>query len=458
MTEIVIVGAGPAGIAATSACAAHGYRPLVIDEGQHAGGQVYRRPTAPVRVDAERLLGAQAKGYRRVHDAFAGLDGRIDYRPETLVWTVADGRVHTLCGSQVGSQVGSHAYDALILATGATDRLIPVEGWTMPGVFSLGAAQVLLKDQGCLIGRSTVFCGSSPLLYLAALQYVRAGGAVAAVLDTAPWHAKAAALPRMAASPGFLSRGIGWMAALCRSGVPIRFGVRLLAIESGAEGAAGVRFQTARGREQVIAADAVALGFGLRGETPLLELAGCRLRFDAAQGQFLPEMDIDGRCGERVYAAGDGSAIGGADAAEASGRLAALAMLADFGTSIDHRERARLRARVARLRRLQAGLAAAFPLPDWPVYTADAVTLCRCENVSVGEVRLVLRGPLAPGDVNRAKALTRCGMGRCQGRYCGLALAQLMAAELRAPLGKMGWLRAQAPVKLLPLAAAVEPG
>lgn len=446
---IVIVGAGPAGIAAASACAAHGYRPLVIDEGRHAGGQVYRRSTGPVRVDARRMLGAQAKGYRRVHDAFAALEGRIDYCPETLVWTVAESRVHTVCGSQVES----HAYDALILATGATDRLIPVEGWTVPGVFSLGAAQVLLKDQGCLIGRSTVFCGSSPLLYLAALQYVRAGGAVAAVLDTAPWRAKAAALPRMAASPGFLSRGIGWMAALRRSGVPIRFGARLLTIESGAEGVARVRFETARGGEQVIAADAVALGFGLRAETPLLELAGGRLRFDAAQGQFLPEMDTDGRCGERVYAAGDGSAIGGADAAEASGRLAALALVSDLGTPIDHRERTRLRARVARLRRLQAGLAAAFPLPDWTAHTSDAVTLCRCENVSVGEVRRVLREPLAPGDVNRAKALTRCGMGRCQGRYCGLALAQLMAAELPAPLAQMGWLRAQGPVKPLPLAA-----
>ena len=175
MTAIVIVGAGPAGIAAASACAAHGYRPLVIDEGRRAGGQVYRRPTGPVRVDAKRMLGAQAKGYRRVHGTFAALEGRIDYRPQTLVWTVADRRVHTLCDSRVES----HPYDALILATGATDRLIPVQGWTAPGVFSLGAAQVLLKDQGCLIGRSTVFCGSSPLLYLAALQYVRAGGAVA---------------------------------------------------------------------------------------------------------------------------------------------------------------------------------------------------------------------------------------------------------------------------------------
>src|SRR5947209_8543848 len=84
---------------------------------------------------------------------------------KTLAWNVAGGAVHTLHGSQAGRL----AYDALILATGATDRLYPVEGWTLPGVFSLGAAQVLLKDQGCLIGRNTVFCGSSPLLYVAAL-------------------------------------------------------------------------------------------------------------------------------------------------------------------------------------------------------------------------------------------------------------------------------------------------
>jgi NAD(P)H-nitrite reductase large subunit len=118
-------------------------------------------------------------------------------------------------------------------------------------------------------------------------------------------------------------------------------------------------------------------------------------------------------------------------------------------------EMARLRRRVRRLRRFQLGLAAAFAWPfEWLSDTADDVMLCRCENVTLGEVRRVMRSDLAPSDVNRAKAFTRCGMGRCQGRFCGLSLAELMAAESRKTLEQMGWLRVQAPVKPIPLTAA----
>jgi len=449
MTAIVIVGAGPAGIAAASALVEHGHRPVVIDEARQAGGQVYRRPSGPVAVDPRRMLGAQFGGYRRSHARWAALAERIDYRPETLAWNVAGGRVHALRAEVVDTV----RCDALILATGATDRLLPVEGWTAPGVFSLGAAQVLLKDQGCLIGRRTVFCGSSPLLYLAALQYAQAGGEVAAVLDTAPASAKVASFSRLGAEPGLMLRGLRWIAALRRLGVPIRLGVCPLRIESGADGVRAIWFAGARGPARM-PCDAVALGFGLRAETQLFELAGGRLRFDPAHRQYLPEMDGDGRCGAGLYAAGDGSGIGGADAAEASGRLASLALLADLGAMPDTHEMARLRRHVARLRRFQRALASAFPIPDWAAAAADGTVLCRCENISVGEVRRVLRGRLPPGDVNRAKALTRCGMGRCQGRYCGLALAELMAAETGTPLARMGWLRTQAPVKPLPLASA----
>ena len=79
--------------------------------------------------------------------------------------------------------------------------------------------------------------------------------------------------------------------------------------------------------------------------------------------------------------------------------------------------------------------------------------LCRCENISVGEVRRVLRAPLPPGDVNRAKALTRCGMGRCQGRYCGHAAAEIVAAAASIPVERVGRLRSQAPVKPLMMSA-----
>jgi NADPH-dependent 2,4-dienoyl-CoA reductase/sulfur reductase-like enzyme len=448
--RIVIVGASPAGVAAATVLAQHGCRPVVIDEAHAPGGQVYRRPSAPVTLDAKALFGSQAGKFARLHAAFADLADRIEYRPRTLAWNVYNRAVHTLHAMRLEA----YCYDALILANGATDRVLPIPGWTLPGVYTLGGAQTLLKDQGALIGREVVFCGSSPLLHLVALQYLVAGGKVVAVLGTNKLARKFAAAPKLMSNPEALLRGLSYMAALRRRGVPIHHGVRLLAVEGGAKVAA-LRYRDPDGTERQLAADAVALGFGLRAETQLAELAGASLRHDPIFRQWLPATDEDGRCGDGLYAAGDGCAIGGADAAGFSGRLAAYAVLDDLHVTTPQAEMVRLRRRIAGLRRFQQGLAEAFAFPfGWLSDTADEVTLCRCESVTIGEVRSAMRRDVPPVDVNRAKAFTRCGMGRCQGRFCGLALAELMAAESGLALERIGYLRAQAPVKPLPLGAA----
>ena len=204
--RIVILGAGPAGIAAAAALVEQGHRPMVIDEAQAPGGQAYRRPSATVtlrRQEVPRIAGGEIHQAARVILGSPRPDR--DYRPGTLAWNVFDRAVHTVRGSVAEA----HGLDALILATGATDRLLPVAGWTLPGVYSLGGAQTLLKDQGCAIGRAVVFCGSSPLLYLAALQYSLAGAHVVAILDTTPLRRKAMAAPRLASVPGTLLRDCG---------------------------------------------------------------------------------------------------------------------------------------------------------------------------------------------------------------------------------------------------------
>src|ERR1700730_6696766 len=208
MIRVAIVGAGPAGIAAAHVLAAHGIAPVVIDEGRRPGGQIYRQPRPGLRLDIEALLGAEAGNYRRTHAIFADLKDRIDYRPQTLAWGFEDRTLHTIQGGAAAT-VG---FDAIILATGAADRTLPIKGWTLPGVFTLGGAQVLLKEHGCLIGRRIVFCGSSPLLYLPARQYRAVGADIVAVLDTTPLAAKVAAAADLAAAPGTLARGLGYMA------------------------------------------------------------------------------------------------------------------------------------------------------------------------------------------------------------------------------------------------------
>jgi NADPH-dependent 2,4-dienoyl-CoA reductase/sulfur reductase-like enzyme len=447
VTRVAIVGAGPAGIAAAAVLAGHGVSVTVIDEGRAAGGQIYRRARAGLTLDLDALLGAEAASYRAFHATFDRLRDHIDYRPQTLVWGIGEKRLHML---RAGAS-DTVPFDALILATGATDRVLPLPGWTLPGVFTLGGAQVLLKEHGCLIGRRIVFCGSSPLLYLAAKQYRAMGADLVAILDTTPFGAKLAATPNLLWAPQTFARGLGYMKALRSAGVAIDQGVRLLGFE-GAGGVEAVRFQ-GRGNEVVLPCDAIAYGYGLKPETQLAELAGVKFRYDAVFRQWLPDADPEGRCGGHVYVAGDGATIGGAQAAARSGELAACAVLDDCNIAISGVDRNRARRDVARLRRFQCGLARAFAWPTETIHALDdAVMVCRCEGITAGELRAALRADFGPTEVNRLKAITRCGMGRCQGRFCGLAAAELTARTLNVPLESVGRLRAQAPVKPIPLA------
>lgn len=452
MGNVVIVGGGPAGIRAASILVEAGLRPVLVNETRQVGGQGYRMPAKNLALDIKALMGSEAGKYQRLHSLFASLRERIDYRPGTLVWGIHEKVLHTLCDGAASTI----PYDALILATGATDRIMPLPGWTLPGVFTLGGAQVILKDQGCLIGSRIVFLGSSPLLFLAALQYHKSGASIAAVVDTTPFSAKWAAIRDLAASPRTLVRGVMYRAALHTAGIPVIDSATPLGIE-GKDRVEGIRIKDGRGRERFISCDAVAYGYGLKPETQLAELAGARFRFDPVFRLWLPETDADGRAGADLYLAGDGAAIGGADAAEASGALAAHALLADMNLPQPETELRRLRQEIERLRRFQRGLAQAFA---WPVAQAaalaDETIACRCEAVTVGEIRAAVHAPLGPREVNRVKAITRCGMGRCQGRFCGPALQEIVAGACGAPIAEVGRLRVQAPVKPIPLHAAAE--
>jgi NAD(P)H-nitrite reductase large subunit len=425
-----------------------GLRPVVIDEAVSAGGQIYRRQPANFSRDARELYGLEAAKAASVHTGFAALREAIEYRPETLAWNIYEGRLHL---ASRGTYAGL-AFDALILAAGATDRIVPVAGWTKPGVTSLGGAQIALKAQACAIGARPVFLGTGPLLYLVAYQYAKAGVLPAAVLDTSPFGLRIGAAAKLAARPDMLAKGLFYSASLTARRVPMLTGIVPVAIEGDGR-VSRVRLRDRNGAERVIDCDAVGLGFGLRSETQLADLAGCAFAFDAVARQFLPETDTDGRTSvSNVYVAGDGARISGADAAELAGRLAACAALSDLGHQVDVAEFDDLRKKLARMARFRAGLEQAFP---WPARLASGCTddtlVCRCETITAGELRRSAR-ELGAAEVNRAKAFSRVGMGRCQGRYCGQAGAEILAAALGVNLEEVGRLRGQAPVKPLAMA------
>jgi hydrogen cyanide synthase HcnB len=285
VTTVAIVGAGPAGLRAAERLVRAGLRPVLIDEAPRVGGQIYRQPPPALQRPPAALYGFEAGKARALFDGFAALQAQLDHRSDTLVWQIENRTLHLLRAGQPDTL----PFDALILATGATDRVLPFPGWTLPGVFTLGAAQVALKSQATLVGPRVVFAGTGPLLYLVAWQYTQAGGAVQAVLDTAPAGSRRRALPKLLARPSVAAKGAylpgppeagrragaHWVCACCRPTATTR--VQQLHWQVGTQ-------------QHITACDAIAFGHGLRSETQLADLAGCAFDFDALDQAWLPRL------------------------------------------------------------------------------------------------------------------------------------------------------------------------
>ncbi|WP_313600498.1 FAD/NAD(P)-binding oxidoreductase [Pseudomonas sp.] len=446
MKPVVIVGAGPAGISAARTLLDHGIRACLVDEGLRGGGQIYRRQPEGFQRTARQLYGFEASKAEAVHRTLDELAPLIDYRPRTLVWNAEDQRLDLLTDDHADSL----EYSRLIVATGATDRILPVPGWTLPGVYSLGAAQIALKYQGCAIGERVALCGSGPLLYLVAYQYAKAGATVVAVLDSAPFSAQCRALPALLGQPATLAKGLYYRAWLTAHGVPVHQGATLAQID-GEQRVSGIRWGT-----HTLACDAVAFAHALRSETQLADLLGCAFAWNPLNRAWLPTRDSAGRSNvEGVYLAGDGAGIMGADAAQMAGERAALALLEDAGIAIDQQRPAALERQLARIQRFRLGLESAFPFPEhWAAQAPDRLMVCRCEEVSAGDIRAVVDE--GHWEINRVKAHCRVGMGRCQGRMCGLAAAEIVAERSGRNVEDVGRLRGQAPIKPLPFGVQVQ--
>ncbi len=445
--RIVIVGAGPAGIRAAETLVNAGIRPVVIDEGMKAGGQIYRRPPEGFTRPPETLYGSEARKAVTLHTLFDRMvaAGETDYHPQSSVLAIAGNLLQALAPD--GRR--DFTCDRLILATGAMDRLAPVPGWQAPGVYSLGATQIALKAQGVALGRRIVLAGSGPLLTLVAVQLLKAGAEIAAILDTSSLGDQMAGLPGMMVRPGLVLRGLVMRAKLGRL---YHAGVRLDGIETDGRGPVGMRWRDARGRPHFTECDMVGLGWHLRAETQLAGLAGCTFDYNGDWAQWLPRTDRMGRAGEGLYLAGDGLRILGADGAEVAGRLAAAACLADMGLPSPD-VAADLR-RLDRCERFARAMARAFPWPAESVRAVpDETIVCRCEGVTAGQLRESVA--YGGGEANRVKSLARVGMGRCQGRYCQLAGAELIAGKAGIEVCDAGRLREQAPVRPVPIGAWV---
>jgi NADPH-dependent 2,4-dienoyl-CoA reductase/sulfur reductase-like enzyme len=444
---IVVIGAGPAGLRAVEALVRGGVRPVLIDEAERPGGQIYRQPPPGAARAPNALYGFEERKAVALHELLSRLGDKVDYRPRTLVWNVHGNHLDTL--GPLGQ--GSLDFGRLVIASGAMDRVLPFSGWTVPGVFTLGGAQIALKAQGVSIGRRVAFVGAGPLLPLVVHQYASAGAEIAAVLDVTPFAAKLRQALGLLTDPGTLAKGLWYTLRNAMAGLSVHSDVRAIGIE-GEGRVRGLWWRDAAGRKHQVACDAVAASFGLRSETQLADLAGCAFTFDPVIRQWLPQRDATGRSSlQNVYLAGDGAGIGGADVAELQGERAALAVLEDLGQRIDAARVAAIDRKLARQARFRRALEDAYPYPTHLVRDiADTEIVCRCEGITAGDMRTAAT-ERAAHEVNRLKAFTRIGMGRCQGRVCGHAAAEILAHTLGQEVASVGRLRGNPPIKPIPI-------
>lgn len=445
--SVVVIGAGPAGLRAVEALSKAGLRPILIDEAPLPGGQIYRQPPVGARRDPKTLYGFEATKASDLHGLIDRLGDRVDYRPGTLVWGIEGHRLDLLSNGQF-SQI---SFDALILSTGAMDRVIPFPGWTLPGAFTLGAAQIALKSQGVAIGRRVALVGAGPLLPLVAYQYWKAGATLSAVLDVTPFLPKAYNLRGLMRKPGTFAKGLCYTLRLALAGHPIQSGVRAIRAE-GADRVEALVWIDVSGKERRVEVDAIGASFGLKSEAQLADLAGCRFGFDQKSRQWQPERTPEGRSTvPGIYLAGDGSGIGGADVAELTGEMAALSLIEDLGQPVEEARIQDLAKQLDSYAPFRSALEAAYPFPHHLIEQIDdSVMICRCEGMTAGQLRQAVNQRGAT-EMNRLKALTRIGMGRCQGRVCGPAAAEVLAREAKSTIEAVGRLRGNPPVKPIPV-------
>ncbi len=306
--DLIVIGAGPAGMAAAVEARRHGMSVLLLDEQETPGGQIYRRVTQADE-DRRRILGPD---YARGSDLAREFTvSGAEYWPRTAVWQVTrERRVHALRDGRVAALEAR----AIVLATGAMERPFPIPGWTLSGVMTAGAAQILMKSAGIVPGQAPVLAGCGPLLYLLAWQYLRAGVRIGAILDTAaPADLRAALRHASGALAGWpdLVKGLKLLSGIKRHRVPHYKGVTGLAIQGEDGCAQRIRFQ-ADGRTRTLPASLVLLHQGVVPNTQITWSLRAGHVWDDAQLCWRPvvdgwgELDVPG-----IYVAGDGAAIAG---------------------------------------------------------------------------------------------------------------------------------------------------
>lgn len=454
-TEVVIIGAGPAGLAAAAELVSSGAKTILIDEYLRLGGQFFKQVPASYEL---KDLATQGKDYARGQELIRLVsEAKTEMWLDSLIWgTFPD----LTLAVRRGQETFALRANKVIISVGAFERPVPFPGWTLPGVITAGAAQTLVKSQGILPGRQVLMVGAGPFQLPVAHQLIQGGAKIRAVVE-------GSRLGKIMRTPfafwrhfDKLREGLAYWWDIRHSGTEFIFGHTIVEakgrdqVESVDIAAIDKEWRIKRGSERLLEVDLVCLAFGFLPSTRITQLFGCCEVFDEPRGGFLPahdkymETSVPG-----VFVAGECAGIGGSEVAMAEGKLAALAVARQLGLLNEAKFQARLKAIspcLDRARRFADYVTRSFtPKSTLCGSIPDNTIVCRCEEITAGEIRRAVSN--GARSLKAIKIMTRAGMGLCQGRICASSIAQLASQVSGLPAKTFGELVIRPPIKPVPL-------
>ncbi|WP_158633452.1 FAD/NAD(P)-dependent oxidoreductase [Tautonia sociabilis] len=462
---LVIVGAGPAGLAAAIEAARAGLPCTLLDESPHLGGRIYRRPPEVFQVQDPEGLGRDFARRERLRAEFAEVADRVEVLRGTSVLGIWEGP-EVLWAT--GDASGLLRPERLILAPGAYDRPVPLPGWTLPGVMTAGGVQTLLKAMRTRPGRQALVAGTGPLLLSVAHRLHEAGVEIVAALEAGSPSWQTGAFPSEWGEWDFLQDAQGDLEGLTRARVPILFNHTVFDVQ-GRDGVERASYgpidpedwRPVKDRARSVDVDLVVLGFGFIPDTHLTVLAGCRHEYVPERGGWVPVRD------ERMettvpglFAIGDGAGVMGVQAALEQGRIAGITA-AEWAGALSDAEAATRRAgpleRLRVLAELHAALSQTSRIrPGLIELIAPETPVCRCEEMTLAEVRAAVDA--GAKDLQAVKLGTRLGMGPCQGRNCAPAMGMFLSQVTGRLPEEIGRINPRPPAKPVTLGALARMG
>lgn len=461
-TKLAIIGGGPAGLSAATQAARLGVPSIIIDENPQLGGQIFRQVPADFKVVDDKEFGKQYLQGKKILNEVDEFNEKIQVWTKGLVWGYFNDRELAVMRNGDLELVKA---DQIVIAAGAYDRPIPFPGWTLPGVFTAGCAQAIVKTQRVLPGTRFLLAGTGPLQLVLANELLKSGAKLAGVVEAVSLTGLWRHLLGLLKQPDLMWDGFKYLATLKLHRVPF-IESHIIVRASGSEeveqvaiARANKHWQPIPHTEQTFDVDALCVGYGLIPNTDLTRLCGCAHLYDPKLGGWVPRHDENMETTVRgIFVAGDGCGVGGVRVAIEQGKLAAIYAACNLGfvdEDIADNLAVSIRGKLKKLWSFQSAVSELYSVRSgiYSLATEDT-TICRCEEISLGDIRKAIRaGAWHPDDIKRR---TRAGMGYCQGRMCTPGILGVAEHEFDFKPGDVGYGTTRSPLKPVPMRLMLE--